>query len=218
MSAKRMRRGWRWAGHLLALGLGLVLGQANLWRQGAAGGEEAEATPPRLGLAVQAAEQAPAQPTPGDPPAVPTPSGDRVWRLRLRAFPDTVGKGAYRCTGCDGVLSSGDIASSTARALEPLQVVVLDPADESRPLWVGRLKRSQPGQVDVTAQILLTVPPPYEVRLIDQSPRGFTLCPNASSSVHLSQADFDAAVGGAPDSGRSYALEWFFWSCRAELP
>lgn len=217
MSDTRTRRFRRLTAQILALGLGMALGQMNFsWRQAAVDGPEDLHLP--ASSAVRAASQAPAQATPVDPPAVPTPSGDRVWRLRLRAFPDTVGKGAYRCTGCDGVLSSGDMAASTARALEPLLVVVLNPDDDSEPLWVGRLKRSQAAQVDITTQVLLTQPPPYEVRLIDQSPRGFSLCPNASSSVYLNQADFDAAAGGAPDSGRSYAIEWFFWSCRAELP
>lgn len=217
MSDRRTRRHWRVTAQVLALGLGMVLGQMNLlWRQGASQSEPGSW--PQGSLAVRAAQQGPAQATPVDPPAVPTPAGDRVWRLRLRAFPDTVGKGAYRCTGCDGVLSSGDMAASTARGLEPLLVVVLDPEDDREPLWVGRLKRSHAAQVDVSTQVLLTQPPPYEVRLVDQSPRGFSLCPNASSSVFLSQADFDAAAGGAPDSGRSYAIEWFFWSCRAELP
>ena len=217
MSDRRTRRLWRLTAQVLALGLGMALGQMNLlWRQGAPQSEPGSW--PQASLAVRAAQEGPAQATPVDPPAVPTPTGDRVWRLRLRAFPDTVGKGAYRCTGCDGVLSSGDMAASTARSLEPLLVVVLDPEDDQEPLWVGRLKRGHAAQVDISTQVLLTQPPPYEVRLVDQSPRGFSLCPNASSSVFLTQADFDAAAGGAPDSGRSYAIEWFFWSCRTELP
>lgn len=156
------------------------------------------------------------QATPGDPPAVPTPVQDRVWRLSLRAFPDTVGKSAYQCTGCDGVFSGSDAAAAASAPLEPLLVAVLDPEDDTRVLWTGRLKRASASQADLSTLVLLTQPPPYELRLIDTSPRGYTLCPNSPSSVYLEQVDFDAAVGGAPDTGRNLSQEWFFWTCRSD--
>lgn len=203
--------GWRnlrrYVALALVVGAGVGLGRAVYqvdWR----------AVQRELAAGVVAA--APAQATPGDPPAVPTPEPDRVWRLRLRAFPDTVGKGAYRCTGCDGVFSGADAMAATSQPLEPLLVAVLDPTDDSRVLWTGRLKRSSAGQLDLSNTVVLTDPPPYELRLIDTSPRGYLLCPNAPSSVFLEQADFDAAAGGAPDSGRSLSQDWTFWTCEVD--
>ncbi|MBK7780426.1 MAG: hypothetical protein ACH37Z_14840 [Anaerolineae bacterium] len=199
----------RTAAIALLVGAGAGLGRAThglQWR------------PMARDFAAQVVAAAPAQATPGDPPAVPTPAPDRVWRLRLRAFPDTVGKGAYLCPGCDGVFSGADAMGAASQPLEPLLVVILDPDDDARVLWSGRLKRSSGAQLDLVNNAQLTDPPPYEVRLVDTSPRGYTLCPNSTSGLYLQQADFDAAAGGAPDSGRSLSQDWFFWSCQTERP
>ena len=107
---------------------------------------------------------------------------------------------------------------AASQPLEPLLVVILDPDDDARVLWSGRLKRSSAAQLDLVNNAQLTDPPPYEVRLVDTSPHGYTLCPNSTSSLYLQQADFDAAAGGAPDSGRSLSQDWFFWSCQTERP
>jgi hypothetical protein len=221
MSGKTVRRRGVKRSLLLVLALGFAMGLGSPLFSVAGRGPSAwlRALATRIDRPVGAAALAGRplqQATPGDPPAVPTPAQDRVWRLSLRAFPDTVGKSAYACTGCDGVFSGSDAAAAASTPLEPLLVAVLDPADDTQVLWTGRLKRANASQADLSALVLLTQAPPYEVRLIDTSPRGYTLCPNSPSSVYLDQVDFDAAVGGAPDTGRNLSQEWYFWSCRIE--
>lgn len=159
--------------------------------------------------------EAPAQATPGDPPSIPTLPPERLWRLRLRAFPDTVGKGAYKCPGCDGVFGSGDQMGSAGRPLQPLVVAVHQPGNVENVYWMGKLKRQIPSQAEVYADLYLTMPPPYEVRLVTVDPLGYTLCPNSPAVFFVDQKDFDAIGGGAYGSGRSIAQDWFFWRCAA---
>jgi hypothetical protein len=157
--------------------------------------------------------QAPAQATPGDPPSIPTLPAERVWRIRLRAFPDTVGKGAYQCPGCDGVFSSGDDMGSAGRPLQPLMVVVHEPGNDENLYWMGRMNRQIASQAEVYTEVLLTLPPPYEVRLVTVDPLGYTLCPNSPEVFFLDQEDFDAVGGSAYGGGRGISQDWFFWRC-----
>ncbi|MCB0215367.1 MAG: hypothetical protein KDH92_01945 [Chloroflexi bacterium] len=155
----------------------------------------------------------PLESTPGaDPPSVPTLEVEGAWRLRLRAFPDSVGRGGYRCQGCDGVFTDGDEMGAIGQPLEPLLAVVSEPGNPDRRYWVGRLDRQNAGQAEVYTEALIFQPPPYEVRLVTTDPLGYTLCPNAPSVFYVEQADFDAIAGGG--NGRNYARDWYFWRCR----
>ncbi len=156
---------------------------------------------------------APAQSTPEDPPNLPTETSER-WRVSLRAFPDTVGRGGYACTGCDGVLSSGDTMGAAGAPLEPLLAAITEPGNAQNVYWIGQLDRQNESQAAVYVEAVLAVPPPYEVRLITTDPLGYVLCPNSPGVFFLTQEDFDEIAGGAGGGGRHQARDWFFWRCR----
>ena len=52
--------------------------------------------------------------------------------------------------------------AATSQPLEPLLVAVLDPTDDSRVLWTGRLKRSSAGQLNWTFWRVVRWPQPRE--------------------------------------------------------
>lgn len=154
---------------------------------------------------------------PDQPPTVPTPDPDaNTWRLRLGAFPDTVGVGGYACPGCDGVFAGGDQVAAAGRPLQPIRVVVTEPGNPDRLYWIGMIDRSAAGRLELADEIALHVPPPYEVRLLTVNPVGYRVCPNSRPVFILTQDDFDAVSGGRPGSGRNLQHNWFFWSCRRQ--
>lgn len=156
---------------------------------------------------------------PYQPPTVPTPDPPGYsWRIHLGAFPDTVGVGGYACQGCDGVFSNADRAAAAALPLQPLMVVITEPGNPQNTYWVGRLDRTTPSQQTVGRDIVLPVPPPYQVNLITVNPIGYTVCPNSRPLFIVTQDDFDAVSGSRPGAGRDLRHDWFFWSCRSVRP
>ncbi len=156
---------------------------------------------------------------PDQPPTVPTPGPDpNTWRIRLGGFPDTVGVGGYQCQGCDGVFSDADRIGATDRPLQPLFVVVTEPGNPQNTYWVGLIDRASGGSLSVQREVLLRVPPPYQINLITVNPVGYTVCPNSRPVFIVSQDDFDAAGGGRPGAGRNLQHNWFFWRCRTVNP
>jgi len=184
----------------------------------AAGGRAADAS----GLANLMADHAIAGDAPGAPDQPPPREGTPVpptWTLTLKAFPDTVGVNGYACPGCDGVFSDGDRIAAAGRPLQPLLVAVTEPGNAQNTYWIGLIDRSRESNLELQTEVVLHVPPPYQVNLITVNPFGYTLCPNSRPAFVATQDDFDATSGtGRPDSGRSLRKSWYFWSCRTLVP
>jgi hypothetical protein len=157
---------------------------------------------------------APPTPPPSRTPTVePTPRSREIqWLVRIWAFIDTVGKGPYKCTGCDGLWSDGDVFQAISCPLEPLYVVISNGDDPTEIYAQVTLRRDMP-RLDITHNFLLSKPPPYELRLVTTNPRCYTVCPNVDVVRRIEQRDFDLVRNSRPGTGRYFEHKWGFWRC-----
>ena len=155
----------------------------------------------------------PTPPPSRTPTAAPTPiSREILWMVRVWAFVDTVGKGPYKCTGCDGLWSDGDVFEAIHCPLEPLYVVISN-ADDPTQVYVQLTLRRDVPRLDISHNFLLSAPPPYELRLVTTNPRCYTVCPNVAVVRRVEQRDFDLVRNSRPGAGRYFEHKWGFWRC-----
>lgn len=177
-----------------------------------------------LGLFTQDADAAP-KPNPvpefiADQPAQAPATGDS-WQLRLVAVPDTVGVAGYLCGGCDHTISDSDRMAASHDPLEPLEVVVNQPGNRAAVYWHGFVQPTGGRDGDLQRTVTLSVPPPYEVRLLTTTTMSYKLCPNSRASTVVTQEDFDSGSGyrtwsgrrRMSNGGRTFQVGWYFWSC-----
>jgi len=142
--------------------------------------------------------------------------GREVWRIRLYAFPDPVGRNPWPwlgCTGCDGVFTDGDRYEASRCPLQPLSVIITHPSGSPvyKRLIISRHGAGQTIQ-DINA---IDVPPPYLVQLLTPDPLCYALCPNYRRNVILDQDYFDRVRNARRGDGRYAQVKWAFWSCTA---
>lgn len=127
-----------------------------------------------------------------------------------------MGKGPYKCTGCDGLWSDGDVFEAIHCPLEPLYVVISNADDPTQIYAQVTLRRDMP-RLDITHNFLLAEPPPYELRLVTTNPRCYTVCPNVAVVRRVEQRDFDLVRNSRPGAGRYFEHKWGFWRCDRDV-
>jgi hypothetical protein len=131
--------------------------------------------------------------------------------VTLRASPDGVGPGGFRCPGCDGVITGADRSKAAGSPLPPVAISV---RSASGTYHLDTQMEPVGNTGSVAYYFAASSPPPYEVtvpsgRGVTDVP-GYALCPNSPSTVTITQADFDRYSAARPGRGRRYEVDWRF--------